>query len=235
MELKTNKKAEIGISCVDTKYYTESVHAIRRTIDTLKDVVDIKKIYWFSDIPFPETIQIPVFWYKIKKFDSTWNDVYSHLCVKVMPKICTEDYNLIVQYDGFAVNSEAWTDEFLQYDYIGACWIDNTVGNGGFSLRSRKLYDAFIEMDAKYKTEDYPDKYNTPFFTVFNGHSTVIPEDVLICKILRAKLYQFHNIRFAPMELAHRFSIENHKNNDWVGRSLGFHGKIMYEKYKENL
>ncbi len=32
------------------------------------------------------------------------------------------DYMLIVQGDGFIVNPDAWDDEFLDYDYIGAPW-----------------------------------------------------------------------------------------------------------------
>ena len=40
---------------------------------------------------------------------------------------------------------EAWTDDFFNYDYIGATWDDGVVGNGGFSWRSRKLYGACIK------------------------------------------------------------------------------------------
>ena len=51
---------------------------------------------------------------------------------------------LIIQHDGFILNHKAWDNEFLNYDYIGApvYWMGNKlieVGNGGFSLRSKKL------------------------------------------------------------------------------------------------
>jgi hypothetical protein len=72
-----------------------------------------------------------------------YNNDYSRITLKLCPEICIEDFNLIIHADGFAVNSEAWTSEFLNYDYIGARWGDGIVGNGGFCLRSRKLYDAF--------------------------------------------------------------------------------------------
>jgi len=52
--------------------------------------------------------------------------------------------------DGFIINPESWTDEFLEYDYIGAPWSlfgsrfrdqsnNPAIGNGGFSLRSQKI------------------------------------------------------------------------------------------------
>ena len=51
---------------------------------------------------------------------------------------------LVIQWDGFVINSSAWQDNFLEYDYIGAPWTPKSderynVGNGGFSLRSVKL------------------------------------------------------------------------------------------------
>ncbi len=53
---------------------------------------------------------------------------------------------LLVQWDGYAINPGAWRSEFLDVDYIGAKWYWQTdgprVGNGGFSLRSRKLLEA---------------------------------------------------------------------------------------------
>jgi len=56
-------------------------------------------------------------------------------------------FTLVTQWDGYVINAEAWTEEFLDYDYIGARWIGDVVkaagsppeynvGNGGFSLRS---------------------------------------------------------------------------------------------------
>ena len=56
------------------------------------------------------------------------------------------DYALVVQWDGFVIDGNAWADEFWNYDYIGARWPHVAgpyrVGNGGFSLRSKKLLNA---------------------------------------------------------------------------------------------
>jgi hypothetical protein len=142
------------------------------------------------------------------------------------PEICVEEHNLIIHPDGFAVNREAWTDEFLEYDYIGACWGDGTVGNGGFCLRSRKLYDAFISIGVKNSTNDYQDYMNDSFYYVITETGEkFIPEDNIICKVHREKLEKEYDIKFAPLHIANQFSIERNYSSVWLGKSLGFHGK----------
>lgn len=67
---------------------------------------------------------------------------YDKFVVFDLPKIdFNTDFILTIHWDGFIVNPNAWTSDFLQYDYIGAPWpwLNNTVGNGGFCLKSRKF------------------------------------------------------------------------------------------------
>jgi hypothetical protein len=91
----------------------------------------------------------------------------------------------VVQHDGYVLNGGAWTDDFLKYDYIGAPWGGvNLVGNGGFSLRSRRLLEACSRMDGE-------------------PH----PEDDFICRRHRKDLENL-GMRFAPKELADRFAVE---------------------------
>ncbi len=53
---------------------------------------------------------------------------------------------LCIQWDGYVLRGQAWDPAFLTYDYIGAPWPHfsdgHNVGNGGFSLRSRRLLEA---------------------------------------------------------------------------------------------
>ena len=73
-------------------------------------------------------------------------DAYSQFVLKSLQAHVDTPHVLLVQWDGYAVNPGAWRAEFLDYDYIGAKWLWHTdamrVGNGGFSLRSRKLLEA---------------------------------------------------------------------------------------------
>jgi len=113
------------------------------------------------------------------------------------------DFAMVIQWDGYPVRPENWTDAFLDYDYVGAPWPQFpsaiAVGNGGFSLRSRRLLEACLD----------------PSFRP--GH----PEDVVICHTNRALLEDVYDIRFAPVELARRFSCERMGE---ATESFGFHG-----------
>lgn len=112
------------------------------------------------------------------------------------------DFALVVQWDGYVRDGRAWRPAFLDYDYIGAPWPQHddgaTVGNGGFSLRSRRLLAATRGIDP--------------------GDAA---EDVAICRVHRAALIAEHGIRFAPPALATAFS---HERGDCPPRTFGFHG-----------
>jgi hypothetical protein len=214
----------ISITCLDALDYVPTIRALRRTIDTLDG--RIIKVYWFSDIPFPEPLGVPVNWIKIARFKN-YNDEYSFYTLKICPHVCLEDFNLIIHADGFAVNKSAWTDEFLNYDYIGAVWNDGYLGNGGFSLRSRKLYDALTSLHIDYATKDYLRPYGDDplYYGITASGQKIIPEDNIICKIHKDTLVSQYGIKFAPHHIANQFSIEHNMSSEWLGRSLGFHGK----------
>jgi hypothetical protein len=110
---------------------------------------------------------------------------------------------LICQWDGFVVDASAWSDEFLDVDYIGARWPQfrdgHEVGNGGFSLRSKRLLDALRQPEIVISS----------------------PEDVAIGRLNRDRLEQDYGIRFADQALADRFSFERTMPQ---GRTFGFHG-----------
>ena len=124
---------------------------------------------------------------------------------------------------------------FFEYDYIGASWpresAGRDVGNGGFSLRSKKLYQAILDLRQRYTLETLIQRLtqNEICEDKFVGHS--IPEDNLICKIYRPTLEQQYGIRFAPAELADRFSIETNAGSPWLGSSFGFHGHFAGSFY----
>jgi hypothetical protein len=115
---------------------------------------------------------------------------------------------LSIQWDGYVVNPDAWTNDFLQYDYIGAKWPwhkdGRNVGNGGFCLRSRKLMQSLAEL-VSFGEIELPGKR---------------PEDDYVCRQLRPKLESL-GIRFAPEPVADRFSYEREEPTQ---TTFGFHG-----------
>ena len=107
-----------------------------------------------------------------------------------------------------------WSDEFYEYDYIGAPWpkeviiegmpLHFNVGNGGFSLRSKRLQE-FLKNDEN----------------IILNHA----EDVAICQLNRMYLIS-KGFKFAPVEVAKRFSFENlpWRDGQQITKAFGCHG-----------
>ena len=132
---------------------------------------------------------------------------YSHFVIKELVRHIDTEFVLLVQWDGFVVNAGAWDDTFLGVDYIGARWGWETdghaVGNGGFSLRSKRLLEALADPHIA----EYP------------------IEDVAICRTYRTYLETTHGIRFAPDGLADDFAFEATYPK---GLPFGFHGLFNF-------
>lgn len=183
--------------------------------------------YSSQGINFKETLLIspssPSLPHYIKHYSIdrlTWDEYNSFIINKLHSYFKTE-YCILIQTDGFIINPHLWNDEFLQYDYIGAAWdfekypfqtnsinpkvIEskgvkglNRVGNGGFTLRSKKLLEATS---------------NSPF-------DCKGPEDVFICNDFYDYFVEL-GIKFAPVELAQIFSQDPLPD---VESTFGFHG-----------
>jgi hypothetical protein len=137
---------------------------------------------------------------------------YNNLILKGIDPYINTDHFLIVQYDGFAVNRNMWDDNFLKYDYIGAPWPHSTdgginCGNGGFSLRSKKLSSIL---------------HNASDIQLDPLNSARKNEDQIICRVYGDHLHQLHGINFAPFEVSSKFSFEKTKH-PYIGTSFGMH------------
>lgn len=244
-----NKYPSISLSCIATIDYEEAVYAVLRSLAGLPRSFEEISVYWFSDIDFPGGEQLKAFkaenpdrkvefiWVEIPPFlqFQSFNEQISKLTLYLIPQIVETDFNLIVQNDGYVVNPESWTDEFLQYDYIGATWPQyesgEDVGNGGFCLRSRKLYQALmaleppIDFDALEKRFPNIDSYIDRF-----GYRSV-PEDYIICTLFGEQLKRDFDIQIAPSALAEQFSVECNFDSDWLGKSFGFHSHMAKSFY----
>jgi len=151
---------------------------------------------------------------------------YNHYIIFNLHKHIKNDYCLIVQHDGYILRPEKWDERFLDYDYLGAPWPfrDNSfidpfgkhirVGNGGFSLRSKRL------LNVPNKAEIVFDVNQGDFYKHMGANS--YSEDGNIC-VHNRHIFEEHGCKFAPVELAAHFSQE-HDCPEIVGiSSLGFH------------
>jgi hypothetical protein len=144
------------------------------------------------------------------RIDST--ESYSRFMVKSLLHAVDADYVLVTQWDGFVADAARWSEQFLNFDYLGARWPHHTdahsVGNGGFSLRSRKLLEALQDPEVR----------------------ELHPEDFAICRTYRPYLERQHSIQFAPPEIADRFAFEYDISST---RTFGFHGMIHLPRFVE--
>jgi hypothetical protein len=150
---------------------------------------------------------------------------YSRFVLCELSRYVQTQFCLVVQADGFVLNADKWTNEFFDYDYLGAPWpLDlkvqpgnisfdlkmNSVGNGGFSLRSKALLDETAKID--FDSLNFPNK----------------SEDLIICHFLFSQMINA-GIRFPAPELAARFSVESaHASyGQNPSTSFGFHGRVL--------
>ncbi len=134
---------------------------------------------------------------------------YSQFMVKELANYITTDYALVVQWDGFVIDGSQWAREFWNYDYMGAKWPhvagEFRVGNGGFSLRSKRLLNALTDPEITLNADEN--------------------EDEAICVRHRDFLETKYAIVFADERVADRFAFDVSRP---VGPTLGFHGVFNF-------
>ena len=186
----------ITLVAIEFQWYELTKYAIERSLEH----VDVKDIVIISDKEI-----LPGARHIIRPPVANISE-YAEIMLKGTAEYVNTDHALYVQWDGIANDKTQWTDEFLKYDYIGAPWPwepePNNVGNGGFSLRSKKLLDA-CQDTIIHLTETEP-----------------IAEDKIIGVHKREYLEANHGIQIAPASLARQFSFELGTHEP----SFGFHG-----------
>ncbi len=130
---------------------------------------------------------------------------YSKFCVYDLWKYIDGTHCLIVQYDGYILNPSAWTDEWLNLDYIGAN--NGAGGNGGFSLRSKKF--------CKYVSEFY----------IAEGKNRFHPEDNAYASWNKQK-FILDGIKFGSLQQMNVFSKEH---GVWI-KQFGFHDNTTHKQ-----
>ncbi len=162
----------------------------------------------FSPIK-PKNLPINISWQQILPLSY---DQYSLFIYFSLHHYLSRDFCLLVQDDGWCINGSNFTEDYYQYDYIGApChaafignnlitnyqWVNlgdfsRVIQNGGFSLRSKKLLQAPTKFGGLYLPHNEP---------VFRN------EDVQFTGIFKER-FESLGFKFAPIEKAVNFSVE---------------------------
>ncbi|MDP4301998.1 DUF5672 family protein [Leptothrix discophora] len=193
---------DVTLACVDTRLPELALEALARC----RTQVDFGRTVLFTDARW--TGEVPD---GVERIDIAIDSVpeYSHFMLRGLDAHVRTSHVLVVQWDGYVLDASAWDPRFLACDYVGAPLRgeppERAVGNGGFSLRSKKLLQAMQD-------------------TALAIHH---PEDICICHENRERLEQVHGIRFAPIDLASRFA---HERIPASGPTFGFHGLFNMDR-----
>jgi hypothetical protein len=172
--------------------------------ETIKSIEKSCKKIKFGDVKLLTSENVNSDKFKVIKIQELDYEGYSKFIVYDLHKYIDTEFALIIQHDGFITSPDRWDNKFTDYDYIGAPWPLPTdsfsyrdsfgnlirVGNGGFSLRSKKLLSLSTKLDLEWKS--YFGYYNEDgFFTCHNRH-----------------IFEDHGCVFAPLDVAKYFSHE---------------------------
>lgn len=190
----------VTLCCVDARNHAMALRALARC----GREIEFARTIFLTDA-VPAQVEVPANVEVIPVGPIASHDAYSRIVLKELYPHVATSHVLVVQWDGYVVHPDAWTGEFLDCDYLGAPWPDGqggySVGNGGFSLRSRRLLEALQDERFSVRTE---------------------AEDVTICGIHRARLESDFGIRLGDVDLARRFSFEMRAIAGVT--TFGFHG-----------
>ncbi len=192
----------VTLLCADTANHALALRALAKSMEQAR----FGRVAFLTDA-LPEGIVAPASVEVTTIPPLVSRDAYSQLVLKGLRPFVDTPHVLVIQWDGYVVNAEAWDPTFLDCDYVGAKWYwheaGSRVGNGGFSLRSRKLLAALEDPRI----------------------SLVDAEDTTIGRTFRPLLEREHGIRFADEAQADRFSFEAAYP---IGQPFGFHGLFNF-------
>ena len=206
MKKELNNVTLLGIDCIDPYRLKNVMDICQREIEFHSTI-----LLTSEDMRDSRVVRIP----RISSFEE-----YSLFCLRDLSNYVETEFVLLIQWDGFILNPNSWHKSFLEDDYIGSPWLvkdwaisdfyfpenlrgEYVVGNGGFSLRSKKL----LRLTERLYKEGILE----------NSH----PEDIAISVWYREML-KGAGIKFAPIEIAKQFSFEG--GDEKYHKQFGFHG-----------
>jgi hypothetical protein len=202
---------DVTLIAVSSVKIPETIHALTKSCEQ----ISFGSVKLISDF-LPLNLPVNITFEKCPKLNSL--DDYSYYVFRELYQHVNTSHCLLIQWDGFILHPELWDNSWLSNDYIGAPWQESPsfisqstgemvrVGNGGFSLRSKKLLEI-------------PNKYNL----VFGWDRGYANEDGLLCSYYRKEMLDL-GIKYAPLEVACRFSHElDIPENINIPAMFGFH------------
>lgn len=183
----------VTLVCVATRDHMVAVEALRKSCLG----IEWGAVKLVSDI-IPLNIPANCSHVHIDRFDDI--DDWNYYIVYKLHMVIDTEFCMLIHPDGYVTSPTSWKDEFLDYDYIGAPWIENKcfiadtgelvrVGNS-VSIRSKKLLELPSKLGLMWEYHD--------------GNRN---EDSFICVHNRSHFLNA-GCTFAPIDIAKYFSHE---------------------------
>jgi hypothetical protein len=167
---------------------------------------------------------------KVEKCDTMDNiDKYNEFVFLHLWKHIDTEFALVIQYDSCVLWADQWKDSWVDWDYIGSPWpiVENAyigndgtrsrVGNGGFSLRHKRILQTPSKLGWNLRSEQ--------------GYAS---EDGNLCCYYKKELLE-QGIKYAPVDVAAHFSFENYvPENENILKTFGFHKNWRKEWQRTN-
>lgn len=187
----------VSLVAVATKEVKETAHALEYS----QKGIGFKEVHLMSHFD-PMDSQGKYQFKKIEPFSSVGE--WGRFVVFELHKFIKTDFIILIHADGFIVNSEKWTDDFLNYDYIGAPfpipkdqfsyrdYYGNIIRVGNsVSLRSKRLLSLPSTLNLDWGSADHGFFHEDGFLCVQNRH-----------------ILTQNGIKYPPLDIACQFSRE---------------------------
>ena len=210
---------DVTLICVSSVNLPATYFAFQKSVEKI-NFGAVKLVTHEKPTDLPDFIQYEQC-YKIESI----ND-YSYYMIYNLGGHIETSHCLVIQADGFVINPYQWDPTWLAWDYIGAPWEYNENayitpfnehirnGNGGFSLRSKRL----LEVPKHHYVEFNVNQGD--FYKHMNANN--FAEDGNIC-VHNRHVYTAAGCRFAPVEVCARFSHEKPLPETQSIVPFGFH------------
>lgn len=200
---------DVTLVCIDC---TDKVHLGERAIIKSSEECEFVAVKLLTDRTTPKLGRFEITIPKITTLEE-----YSRFVIRDLHRYVDTSHCLLIQSDGYVVNGQAWRPEFLQCDYIGAPWEHQggLVGNGGFSLRSRRFLQACSQMAPGA-----------------NEH----PEDCFVSMAYRSG-FEALGMKYASTALARKFAFEGRAYDgvEWSGTPNNYAGSFGFHSWLSRL
>lgn len=184
---------DVTLVCIDCLHIDAAVASMKATLNRIQ----FKHAVLMTSCPcdYEHTIKID----PIKSLSD-----YSAFVINDLHARIETCHALIVQHDGWVIDGSKWDESWKEFDYIGGntFWTepgsDGKGGNGGFSLRSKRLLEAMS-----------------------HGYVDVKYEDMFYSSMPHRRYFESIGMKFATRRIQQSFALDNQDYSGQFGHHRG--------------